>query len=431
MKEQTLTVVGLGKLGVPLCAVLASGGHRIIGVDRNVERVAEIVEGRCSIREPDLNRLLSDAGERIEVTCDLGNAVAHSSTTFITVATPSAAGGLFDLSQVRAALRGIGAALKLSDAPHLVVICSTVHPGATDRLLRQELEAAAGCPLGPRLGLCLLPEFVALGSVVRDLLEPRPFIIGSANASDGERLADLMRSVHRTQPTLHHLGFAGAELAKIAINNFVAMKIAFANHLGELAESLKITDPTAVAAAVGEDRRIGRSFFRPAMPFGGPCFPRDVRAFGALARMLDLPGDLQEAVHALNEHHTERLVKAVLAALPPGGRVGLLGMSFKAGTADVAGSLGVELARRLAAAKVRPLVYDPMVPRQVLLGLGLDVRFAESAADAAAADVVVITTECSEFKGLACRAEGRTLIDPWRMAEEGGASPEWTTTSTT
>ena len=165
-----ISVVGLGKLGAPLAAVLASKGFDVIGCDLNREYVDAVNRGQAPVDEPRLQELIESSAGRLSATTDVGDAVAQTDVTFVIVPTPSDASGRFSNAALLSAMDAIGAGVQCKDGYHLVVITSTVMPGSTGGDIQAALERHSGRTVGATLGLCYNPEFIALGSVIRDML---------------------------------------------------------------------------------------------------------------------------------------------------------------------------------------------------------------------------------------------------------------------
>lgn len=418
-----LSVVGLGKLGAPLAAVLADAGHSVIGVDVSATAVEALSAGRAPVDEPGLQAMIDRNAPRLSATTDYGQAVAASEVTFLIVPTPSDADGTFSLRYVLAAMEEIGRAVAAKQQRHLVVITSTVMPGATNGPIRQALEAAAGRPLSPTLGLCYSPEFIALGSVISDMLHPDFILVGESEPWAGQLLAELMLGAVEGQPPVMCMNLVNAELAKLAVNTYVTTKISYANMLSEICDRLPGADVGDVTRAIGLDSRIGSRYLQGATPYGGPCFPRDNVAFARLARTLGAKADLAEATDRVNRRQLERLADLALEHLGPGGRIAILGLSYKPGTGVVEESTGVGLAELLSRRGYTPVVYDPagLAGARLVLGEGAEYT-ASAAACVARADVVVVTTAWPEFKelpSLLVTAGGRrpTVIDCWRALD--------------
>jgi UDPglucose 6-dehydrogenase len=389
----------------------------VVGVDTDAGAVAALSAGRARSREPQLEDLMARARERLSATTGFA-AAAATDVSFVLVPTPSRPDGGFALDHVLDAVRRLGAALRDRGGYHVVVIVSTVMPGSADGEIRAALEDSSGRAVGTELGLCVSPEFVALGSVVRDMLDPPLVVIGSSDARAGDVLEAIQRRIAPGTPEIHRVSLVDAELAKLVVNTFVTTKISYASMVAELCERLPGADARAVCAAAGADPRIGPAYFAPGTAFGGPCFPRDNRALAALGEQVGVDATIAAATHAVNERQLGRLLGAVEARLPAGGTVAVLGLSYKPGTEVVEESAGMALAAALAAHGWPVLAADPAATPDVPRGVTLC-----SAAEAAAgAGVVVVTTPWPEFRTIAWDAglppgASRVVIDPWAMLD--------------
>jgi UDPglucose 6-dehydrogenase len=416
-----LSIVGLGKLGSPMAAVMIHKGHTVIGVDVNPVYVAAIQEGRPPVNEPDLAAMIAANRERLSATEDCRAAVLETDATFIMVPTPSEPNGGFSMKYVLSAAENIGAALRDKPVWHLVVLSSTVMPGSTGGTLLPALEAYSGKKCGRDFGLCYNPEFIALGSVIRDMLNPDMILIGESDPRSGELLEELYKGVCDSNPRIQRMNYVNAELTKLSVNTFVTTKISYANMLAQVCERLPGADADVVTSAIGCDSRIGQKYLKGALGYGGPCFPRDNVAFSALARATGAPALLAEATDQLNRRQVPRLAEIVRSRLPQGGTVGVLGLSYKPDTEVIEESQGLELAKYLASAGFKVVVYDPAAMENAKRQLGGDANYASSAADCARqADVLVITTAWPEFKRLtpADLKPGKrppAIVDCWRV----------------
>jgi UDPglucose 6-dehydrogenase len=419
-----LSVVGLGKLGAPLAAVLASAGHDVIGVDTAARVVSDVNAGTAPVVEPGLQALMTSAGGRLRATTDLATAILATEMTFVIVPTPSGADGTFRLDYMLQAVTAIGGALGgAADHRHLVVITSTVMPGSTEGPIRAALEDAAGRPLGDDLALCYSPEFIALGSVIRDMTHPDLFLVGAAQRAWGERLAAVLLSFAPERPPVVHLSPVDAEMAKLAVNTFVTTKISYANMLAEICEGLPGADAEKVAAAVGLDTRIGPKYLRPGAPYGGPCFPRDNVALSSLARSLGGTADVAEATDRINRRQASRLAKVAVTHLGPNRTAAVLGLTYKPGTPVVEEAAGIAVAAALLDAGVSVTVHDPLGMNAARLILGNGVRWADDVAEALdGAEVAVVTTPWPDYAGVAATPGSRTVIDCWRCCTEPAAA---------
>jgi UDPglucose 6-dehydrogenase len=416
-----ISIIGLGKLGAPMAAVMAHKGNTVVGVDLNPAFVTAIQQGRAPVNEPGLAQAIAANRERLSATMDYGEAIAATDVTFIIVPTPSDADGRFSLRYVLSAAANIGAALRRKSSWHVVALSSTVMPGSTGGFLLPALEAHTGKKCGVDFGLCYNPEFIALGNVIRDMLNPDMILIGESEQRSGDTLEELYRNVCESRPRIQRMNYVNAELTKLSVNTFVTTKISYANMLAQVCETLPGADVDVVTAALGCDSRIGPKYLKGALGYGGPCFPRDNVAFSALARANGVPALLAEATDALNRRQVSRLAEVVLSYLPPGGTAGVLGLSYKPDTEVIEESQGVGLAQKLLKAGAKVVAYDPAAMENAKSVLAGSVTFARSAAECAAqADVLAITTPWKEFRELRpedLKKAGNlpAVVDCWRL----------------
>ena len=416
-----ISVVGLGRLGAPLAAVFASKGFRVIGTDLNREYIDAINNGTAPVDEPRLQELIGASRASLSATLDAPGAVAATDVTFVIVPTPSDASGRFSNAAVLQALESIGAGIRRKQTYHLVVITSTVMPGSTGGEIRSALEHHAERKVGRMLGLCYNPEFIALGSVVSDMLRPDLLLIGESDTTAGDILERLYDVTCENRPAVQRMNFVNAELTKLAINTFVTTKISYANMLADICERLVGADVDVVTRAVGSDSRIGARYMKGAIGYGGPCFPRDNVALSALARSLGAQAQLAETTDAINRVQIERVLSAVENHFPGSGAIGILGLSYKPETSVITESQAVFLLERLLE-RGRPVVaYDPKALPDVQRALRRTFDAAPSAAACVrAASLVVVMTPWAEFRDLDEDAFVRpgkrlTVIDCWRV----------------
>ncbi len=416
-----IAVIGLGRLGSPLAAVLASKGHNVIGVDLNPRFVAAINAGKAPVEEPGLQERIDVAGRRLRATTSFADAIPLTDVSFVIVPTPSGPDGMFSNRWVLDAVRQIGAALRVTDRYHVVNITSTVMPGSTGGEIRSALEQASGRKVGHTVGLTYSPEFIALGSVVRDLLHPDMLLIGESDRRAGDVLEALYRETVESNPPVQRMNWVNAEISKISVNTFVTTKISYANMVAELCEALPGADVDVVTAALGKDSRIGGKYLKGALGYGGPCFPRDNVAWAALARSVGVGADLALATDEVNRRQATRVANLVARLTDGGAWVAVLGLAYKPDTPVIEESQGVMIARCLAEAGFSVAVHDPVAleAASAVLGDGvMVVSEAEAAIDAA--EVIVITTPSQSYARLspavfAQRGRRRTVVDCWRI----------------
>lgn len=416
-----ISVIGLGKLGAVMASVLAESGHTVIGADINREVVKSVNNGVPPVREPGLDTMLYRNKERVSATENIEEAVVRTEITFVVVPTPSEADGTFSLRYVLDVARLIAAALARLSRYHLVVISSTVMPGSMENEVLPLLEKVSGKQCGANFGLCYNPEFIALGRVIQDMLNPDMILIGESDPRAGAMLEDLYKTVCGNQPAVARMNFINAELAKLSVNIYITTKISYANMLAEICEHLPGANVDLLCAAVGLDSRIGKKYLKGALGYGGPCFPRDNKAFVALSERLSVDATLAKATDEINNRQVERLTAKILRWVSPQATVGVLGMSYKPNTDVIVESQGLMLAQSLLSSGLRVSVYDPVAMSAVRQSLQGNVVFSSSMEECVGeARLLVIATPCDQFKRLQAKhlrpgPPRPIIVDWWRI----------------
>ena len=359
-------VYGLGYVGSVTAAALAAGGHDVVGVDPSRAKVESINAGLSPVVEPGLGDLIGagvDAG-RLTATTDSTGVVGSTDMSFICVGTPSRTNGSLDLGYIKNVAREIGRELAGGDSYHVVVARSTMLPGSTDDVLIPEIEAASGRQAGVDFGVCFNPEFLREGSSLHDYHNPPFTVIGSEDDRAAATLAGLYQDV---DAELLVVPVKVAEMVKYTSNAFHAMKVVFGNEIGNICAAQGI-DSHQVMEVFAKDTKLNISdaYLKPGFAFGGSCLPKDLRALVYQSRQLDVRSPVLESIIPSNEQQVEKALRLVLET--PFKRVGVLGMSFKAGTDDLRESPNVELIERLIGKGYEVGVFDENVALASLQG---------------------------------------------------------------
>src|SRR2546423_6346030 len=415
-----ISVMGLGTRGSRLAACLAGRGFSVIGVDIDKNKIEALNRGLPPVHEPGLAELIEEGRGRLRATENVEEAVRASEVTFIVVSTPSEPGGGFSLKYVLPCLEAIGKTLRTKPGFHLVVLTSTVMPGSTGGEVRATLEHTSGKTCGEHFGLCYSPEFIALGSVIRDFYFPDFLLIGESDEQSGQILAEIYRRTCKNTPFVARMNFINAEITKLAVNTYITTKISYANMIARLCERLPEADANVVTSALGLDTRIGPRYLRGAVSYGGPCFPRDNRALAALAGRVGAFADLAEATDKFNRAQVKWLADMVRSHRSGDKAVGILGLTYKPDTDVVEEAFGLLLAQELSALGIPVVVYDPSADGARALGACKSVRCAASVQECIAdSGVVVLATPWREFRELPAEqwansnGAARVVIDCW------------------
>jgi GDP-mannose 6-dehydrogenase len=361
-----ISIFGLGYVGAVSLACLARDGHSVVGVDIDPAKLDSIQRGKTPVVEEGMVELMAQvaASGRISVTQDVAHAVLSSDISLICVGTPSLPNGSQDLSAVLKLAHDLGRAMRGKAGGHVFVFRSTLVPGTVEELLRPILERESGKREGEGFHVCFQPEFLREGSSIRDYDRP-PFTIVGTNSEHA--LAQLKALFGHLPCKLHATSIRAAEMVKYCCNNFHALKITFANETARLCEALGVNAFEVMNLVCGDTQlNISPAYLRPGFAFGGSCLPKDLRATLHLAKSRDVELPMLGHVLQSNRLHAEHAIAKVLASGRR--RVGMIGLSFKAGTDDLRESPLVLMAEQFIGKGLNVLVYDPEVHLSRLLG---------------------------------------------------------------
>ena len=422
-----ICVFGLGYVGCVSAACFAKEGHEVIGVDVNPTKVEIINSGRSPIVEAGVGELIGEmvAQGRLRATTDAAASVADSELSLVCVGTPSRPNGSLDLTYVERVCQEIGAGLAATRAPHVVVVRSTMLPGTVAGLVTPMLERHSGKRAGHDFSVCINPEFLREGSSLKDFYAPPFTLIGADEQEAAQRVRQLY--THLDAP-LFVTDTRSAEMVKYACNCFHALKVTFANEIGNICKGLGV-DSHAVMDIFCQDTKLNLSpyYLKPGFAFGGSCLPKDLRAIAYKAKELDVEVPVLSAVLPSNRLQIERAVEMALR----GGRrrVGVLGISFKAGTDDLRESPMVTLTEALIGKGLQVAIYDRDVSLARLFGANKEYIEREIPHIAQLmrgslsevldnSDVIIIGNRSAEFLGLDTRLrDEQIVIDLVRLFE--------------
>ena len=361
-----VSVFGLGYVGCVTAAGLARAGHDVIGVDVSEEKVGMVNAGRSPLVEPGLGELMArvvGAG-RLRATTSAKEAIASSDVALVCVGTPGRPNGSLDVRALESVSRDIGEALRERATPFTVVVRSTVLPGTTDTTVVPALQAAGALRSGSTLSVAVNPEFMREGSSLRDFARPPFTLVGCEDPATASLVRGLYADV---EAPFVHVSLRTAETVKYVSNAFHALKVCFANEIGDVSEALG-ADAQEVMRVLAMDRKlsISEAYLRPGFAFGGSCLPKDLRALLYAARTNDVLPTLLSSILPSNQAQLERGVQAVLDTGKR--RVGVLGLAFKEGTDDLRESPMVSLVETLIGKGCDVRILDRSVSVARLVG---------------------------------------------------------------
>jgi GDP-mannose 6-dehydrogenase len=421
-----ISVFGIGYVGTVSAGCLAQEGHEVIAVDPVRTKVNLINAGQCPIIEADLEEIISATVKngRLRATVDQDEAILQSELSFICVGTPSQANGNLELTYIRRVCEMIGKTLKNKSARHTVAVRSTILPGTMRQVVIPTIEEYSGKKAGIDFGVCNNPEFLREGSAVKDFNCPPKTVIGELDRASGDMLAALYARF--TAPCIR-TNLETAEMVKYVDNSWHALKVGFANEIGNLCKSFSI-DGHEVMKIFCCDRKLNISpaYLSPGFAFGGSCLPKDLRALAYKAKMHDLELPILSAILPSNQLQVAKGLELIVGNGSK--RIGVLGFSFKAGTDDLRESPMIEVIERLIGKGYDVRLYDKNVSLACLVGANRDFilnriphisRLILDSIDAvlAHAQTVVIGNKDPEFNGILDRLHhGQRLVDFVRIS---------------
>lgn len=423
-----LSVFGLGYVGCVSAACFAQQGNEVTGVDVNTTKVEIINSGNSPIVEPGIGELIKNAvtSSQLRATTCAAEAVRTSEVLLVSVGTPSNSNGSLDLTYVTRVCEEIGTALRTNDDRHIIVMRSTMLPGTMETVVVPTLQKFSGKTVGVDFGVCINPEFLREGSSLKDFYAPPFTLIGA----DDQKTAGTMRTLYaKIDAPLFQTDVKTAEMIKYVCNTFHALKVTFANEIGNICKAVGIDSHVAMDIFC-QDTKLNLSpyYLKPGFAFGGSCLPKDLRAINYKAKELDVEVPVLSAILHSNRLQISRAVEMVLKSGRK--RVGVLGFSFKAGTDDLRESPMVHVIETLIGKGLRLAIYDRDVSLARLFGANKE--FIEREIPHIArlmrptvqevldeSDLVVVGNRAVEFLDVPDRLRGdQKLVDLVRLFEE-------------
>lgn len=421
-----VSIFGLGYVGTVSAGCLANEGHEIIGVDPVRTKVDLINAGRSPIIEKDIEEIIAQAVKagRLRATDDTIQAIRDTELSFVCVGTPSQINGNLDLTHVRNVCEQIGQALRCKSARHTVVIRSTILPGTMRRVVIPVLEETSGKKAGTDFSICNNPEFLREGTAVKDFHSPSKTVIGELDQASGDMLANLYAKL---DAPLIRTDIETAEMIKYIDNSWHALKIGFANEIGNLCKSFSVDAHRAMEIfCLDKKLNISSAYLTPGFAFGGSCLPKDLRALAYSAKLHDLELPILSSILPSNELQISRGLQLIMEKGRK--RIGILGFSFKAGTDDLRESPMIEVIERLTGKGYDVRIYDKNVQVAKLIGANRDFilnripHISRLMVDNIEAvlqhgETIVIGNKSSEFESVPQRLHtGQNLVDFVRIS---------------
>lgn len=419
-----ISIFGLGYVGCVGIGCLASQGHKMVGVDVSVEKVDLINSGKPTIIEQGIADLIRQGSldGKITATTDYRDAVRNTDISFLCVGTPSGKDGHLNLNYIVETARQIGSALKEKETFHIVVIRSTVFPGTNERIT-SIIEQESGKKVGEGFAVVSNPEFLREGTAVHDFLNPPLTVLGGSC----QRALETMRQLYSfSEAPVEVVSIGVAEMIKYVNNTYHALKVTFANEVGDVCKKIGVDSHELMRIfCMDTELNISSYYFKPGFAYGGSCLPKDLKGLQTLAHDVNVTAPVLDAIDKSNEAHIREALNMIESTEAK--RIGVLGLSFKAGTDDMRNSPIITIVKQLQENGCEVRIYDSNVTASQLLGAnkktiqeklpGFDNMLCPNLADVLEwADALVVTNKAPEFRSLTV-AEGKPIIDLVRIKE--------------
>jgi GDP-mannose 6-dehydrogenase len=426
-----VSVLGLGYVGCVSAACLAEMGNTVVGLDIDARKLKPLREGRSPIVEPGLGELVKKGVEagRLGVTDDYEAAVGQTDISLVCVGTPSTETGSPNLEYTKRVCSQLADVIRRKDGFHAVVFRSTIPPGTVERELLPVLERESGSSEGDKFGVCFNPEFLREASAVQDFFHPPKIVIGER--TPGSKAGDLLVSLcEPIDAPLVRTDLRVAEMVKYADNCFHALKVCFANEIGNLSKALGISDSHKVMEIFCLDTQLNLSpyYLKPGFAFGGSCLPKDLRAIVRMSQETGVRCPVLEAAAPSNQLQIDRAIEHVRRTGKK--KIGVLGMSFKAGTDDLRESPIVQVVGTLIGKGYELSIYDRNISWEALFGSNLgflehELPYAQSLRAESIdevierSDVLVVANAAEEFSDVPQKMrKDQILIDLVRIVDD-------------
>lgn len=408
MRTELISFIGLGKLGLPLACCLANSGAKIIALDKDIDKIKSLKRKKIPFFEPGLENLFKESFDNfLDFSNEILLAINETDITILLLNTQVKNLG-YSAESILEVTKNLAYALnKSSKKYHLFVLSSTVPPGTCKKII-EIVEQFSGRELGVGFGFTYVPDFVKLGSVIRDFMNPEFFLIGANNEQDYSITLNVWDTVHENSVDSFRLTVEETEIAKIALNAYIINKITFANHLGLLCNQIENVNVHSITRVIGLDKRISPHFFSAGAPYGGTCFPRDVDAYIEFSSNQNVPAN-----HLLFAEQINKLVlNQIKQEASDGSSISILGISFKPNSPVTMESPSLELIEYLINRNKKILTFDFISSVYDFDTSKLIVKNdPQDAIDNS--DTVVLMHPDPRFKNL--KLKNKKLIDPWGL----------------
>ena len=402
MNIDKISLVGLGKLGLPLLVTFANNNQKIIGIDIDQNKINLLKNKKIPFFEPKLDEYLNNGYENIDLNTTFDNVVNKSDVYIILVNTPSTENGEFSNKYIYDAISELCKKIKETNkSDFLFILSSTVMPGTHNDLIKQ-IESESGKKLNDDFGFVYIPDLVALGSVINDFENPDLLIMGESDEKYGNIAETIYSKIIKNNAPIVRMSLIESEITKVSLNAYITMKISFANFIGNISDKFNC-NPNNITKALGYDRRISPHYIKSGLPFGGTCFPRDTWAFIKMSENIGLDAVHIKATQKINENQFNILYSKV--SKHKNKKIGIYGLSFKPETSVLTESAGYYIYNQLINQGYEVSTFDPLVnAKHTIIDLNEFIKWS---------DVILITHNNNTI--MDNDLSDKILINPWNL----------------
>ncbi len=410
----------MGKLGSCFATCFAYRGFNVLGLDINEDIVKSIDKYKAPFLEPNLQELINKSKNRLKATTNPQEVFNFSDIFFVIVPTPSKKDGSFSNEYVKKAIKPLVDELKHSNQFKIFVITSTVSPTSIESEIIPFLEKNSNKKFNQDFTVIYNPTFIAIGDIIKGILEPDLVLIGENNKKVGDLIEGLWKKVCLNNPYVAQMSIVSAEITKIAINSYITTKISFANMLGNICERIPGAEIDKITEAMGADRRIGKFYLKYGPAYGGPCFPRDNKAFSHFAKTkANISALIPESAHKINDFQIKFLANKILNVLKKEkiNSLSILGLAYKSKTYVLEESASIKLIQELLKNNkdLKITVYDPinLAIEETKKLFENKINYAKNLKEATKSQLIVVMLPYEDFKKVK-KLKNKTILNLWR-----------------
>ena len=417
---KNIGVIGLGKLGSCFSASFAYRGFNVLGLDINRKIVDSINNHKAPFLEPNLDDLIKKSKNKIKATTNPKEIFNFSDIFFIIVPTPSKKDGSFSNEYIKRAIKPLVDELKNSKQFKAFVITSTTSPLSIQNEIIPFIEKNSSKKFNKDFTVIYNPTFIAIGDIIKGILEPDLVLIGENNKKIGDIIENIWKKVCVNNPQIGRMSIVSAEITKIAINSYITTKISFANMLGNICERIPEAEIDKITSAMGADKRIGRYYLRYGPSYGGPCFPRDNRSFSHFAKtQAKIDALIPVSAHKINDFQIKFQKDKILKIIEQNkiNSISILGLAYKTKTYVIEESASIKLIQELLKNKnLNITVYDPinLAIEETRKVFGNKINYAKNLKEAINNKLIILMLPYEEFKKVK-KLKDKIILDLWRM----------------